>query len=196
MNHKLPTLNELPKPQGPSPEVQAALDAVEALAMSVLKGDRPDKFAVVERVCKIGQTLRAAVGTRVADFKGVGNPNINVYNQPYGAEGDYDYADNAVVAGGGDQVRMMRETTMGLGPALQAQAVKQETDELETLMRMERILPKKTPKSQRDTIKARIEVILGNMKDRNAEAVRLEARPVVPGVNGVHIRACQVGDVG
>ena len=193
---KLPALKELPKPQGPSPEVQAALAAVEALAMSVLKGDRPDKFAVVERVCKIGQTLRAAVGTRVADFKGGGNPNLYI-NNAYGAEGDYDYADNNVVAGGGgDQVRMMRETTMGLGPALQAQAVKQETDELETLMRMERILPKKTPKSQRDTIKARIEVILGNMKDRNAEAVRLEAKPVVPGVNGVHIRACQVGDVG
>lgn len=193
---KLPALKELPKPQGPSPEVQAALAAVEALAMSVLKGDRPDKFAVVERVCKIGQTLRAAVGTRVADFKAQGNPNLYI-NPAYGAEGDYDYADNNVVAGGGgDQVRMMRETTMGIGPALQAQAVKQETDELETLMRMERILPKKTPKNQRDTIKARIEVILANMKARNAEAIRLEEKPVVPGANGIHVRACQVGDVG
>jgi hypothetical protein len=190
MTIKLPALAELPKPTLPSPEVQAALAAVEALAMSVLKGDRPDKFAVVERVCKIGQTLRAAVGTRVADFGGKANGNVYNYN---GAEGDYEYGDNGVNAGGGnDQVRMMRETTMGLGPALQAQAVKQETDELETLMRMERILPKKTPKSQRDTIKARIEVILGNMKARNAEAIRLEEKPVVPGVNGVVVRACQV----
>lgn len=190
MNKPLKTL-ELPKPTPPSPEVQAALAAVEALAMSVLKGDRPDKFAAVERVCKIGQMLRAAVGTRVADFK-------NNIADPYvingvGIDGDYEYGNNVGVAGGGnDQVRMMRETTMGLGPALQAQAVKQETDELETLMRMERILPKKTPKSQRDTIKARIEVILGNMKARNAEAIRLEEKPVVPGVNGVVVRACQV----
>lgn len=183
---KLPALSELPKPTAPSPEVQAALAAVEALAMSVLKGDRPDKFAVVERVCKIGQTLRAAVGTRVADFGKPGN-----YNAYVGMEGDHEYGNNVVNAEG-DQVRMMRETTMGLGPALQAQAVKQETDELETLLRLDRILPKKAPKNQRDTIKARIEVILANMKARNMEAIRQETKPAIPGANGVHVRACQV----
>ena len=169
---------------------EASASIADAILHVSKDAKRRNRFAEIERLSKIGQSIDSAKAKRVADFQQAGRPEINIgqnaivmgANPMIHYEANQDdvgiYQQNVAANFGGganDQQRLMREVMLMLNAQRTDNAVKQQADiaasETEELKGLKGLLEIEGDKEVKKILQNRVDKILKNLVERAKEKV-------------------------
>jgi hypothetical protein len=172
---------------------EASASIADAILHVSKDAKRRNRFAEIERLSKIGQSIDSAKAKRVADFPQVGRGQVNIgqnaivmgANPVMNYEVDADdvgiYQQNVANFGGGgnDQQRLMREVMLMLNAQRTDNAVKQQADiaasETDELKGLKGLLEIEVDKGVRKILQNRVDKILKNLVERAKDGVKEKA---------------------
>jgi hypothetical protein len=166
-----------------------AFDAISDLIVEQAGATSPARFATIGRLAAVGDALRRAIGTRVADFA---EPNDAAADGADGVEavgqaGVYGVGQGGVYGVPLDQQALLRHLFLVLGPMAQtatdehrARVAHHEAEELDTLLGLVR--RKNLDPALRAQLKTRVDALKANLDARNGGASAL----VLPDVSRRH----------
>ena len=165
--------------------LDAALDAVRALAIDTLHGERTTRFHDAATLCSLGQALVRVFGDRVEDFElnnvqcgGMGNPFLPVQNVAFAGGGMPRMRPAALL---GQDQQDVRNVALGMDDMLRiqtdtarAQAAAAAAAELKDLLAVRA----KLPKTARSAVTARLTTLVAHLETQHAAPPPAPPAPV------------------
>lgn len=173
-------------------KADAAIEAMTALAMSVLTTTRRTRFSEAARICELGQGVLKATSRRVADMGKTKLGNISVAEDDMDEESTYGQIQYNVAGQLVDQYRrptdenqIIRDALLSLSKASTEQQklagiAESEATELRSLV----TLLGSANEADRQTIETRVKRLMQNMEMRNAVVPSDVSRGHSTGVEG------------